>query len=445
MKHPALLLSALLAAAAATAAQPDRSVVRAPVKEGSRQLAFPGAVGWGRFARGARAGANPAVYHVTNLDDAGPGSLRDAVSKPNRVVVFDVAGVIRLQSRVTFAPGLLIAGQTAPGDGVTVYGDGCSFSGADDLICRYVRWRMGKGGAKGKDCAGISRGTNMIFDHCSFSWGRDETFSINPDRHRKGALGDITLQHCIISHGLLPHSAGGLIQTDRVTLYRNLYSCNSTRNNKVKGTCQYANNIVYNWKNGCFIMGGDSSGTSRCNIEGNLFINGPSGGGDAFVRGNDRFHFFSHDNWQDANADGVFNPVCLDGVQTGGGDRVAARFDYPALPLVPAKSLLKTLDRVGAALPARDPYDTLVVKEVQSLGTAGALISSEAELACGAPSTWKLAAGRAQPDTDGDGLPDAWEAKNGTDRRKPDATALARNGYLNIENYINSISVPKAK
>ena len=102
-------------------------------------LAFPGAQGWGRFATGGRKGT---VYHVTNLNDSGSGSLRDAVSSPNRIVVFDVAGVINIKSRIIFANNLYVAGQTAPGEGITVYGDGVSFSGATNTIVRYILFRM---------------------------------------------------------------------------------------------------------------------------------------------------------------------------------------------------------------------------------------------------------------------------------------------------------------
>ena len=96
----------------------------------AQQLAFPGAEGYGRFAKGARASESPEIYHVTNLDDSGKGSLRDAVSQPNRIIVFDVAGVIKLKSRLVFSKNLTIAGQTAPGEGVVVYGNGVSFSAA---------------------------------------------------------------------------------------------------------------------------------------------------------------------------------------------------------------------------------------------------------------------------------------------------------------------------
>ena len=144
----------------------------------AQKLAFPDAQGWGRFAEGGRKGT---VYHVTNLNDAGNGSLRDAVSQPNRIVVFEVSGVIRINSRIVFKNNLYVAGQTAPGEGITVYGDGVSFSGADNIIVRYMRFRMGAVGTKDKDCAGIANGQNMIFDHCSFAWGQDENFSINWD------------------------------------------------------------------------------------------------------------------------------------------------------------------------------------------------------------------------------------------------------------------------
>ena len=299
-------------------------------------LAFPGAQGWGRFATGGRKGT---VYHVTNLNDSGSGSLRDAVSSPNRIVVFDVAGVININSRIIFANNLYVAGQTAPGEGITVYGDGVSFSGATNTIVRYMRFRMGHGGSSGKDCAGISNGTNMIFDHCSFAWGLDETFSINPDG--KGDIGNITIQNSIVGQGLMTHSAGGLMQADNITLYRNFYCDNARRNNKVKGVNQYANNLVYNWKNGAYIMGGDSEGNSYCNIQSNLFINGPAVGGAAFTGGNANFHFYGNDNWQDRNRDGVYNPSEV--TDYSASDRKSTPYDYPSLELWPGNTLIDKL------------------------------------------------------------------------------------------------------
>jgi len=401
----------------------------------AQQLAFPGAQGWGRYAEGGRKGS---VYHVTNLNDSGSGSLRDAVSQPNRIVVFDVAGIIRINSRIVFKNNLYVAGQTAPGEGITVYGDGVSFSGADNIIVRYMRFRMGAVGTKDKDCAGVANGQNMIFDHCSFAWGQDENFSINWDNKGK-APKDITLMNSIVGQGLMTHSAGGLMQAENISLYRILMVDNSTRNFKVKGINQYANNVVYNWKNAAYNMGGDSEGQSYANIESNLFINGPAVGGNCLTGGNANFHFYSADNLQDANRDGIYNPTAFTG--DGGGDRQATPYDYPALEKWTAKDLIeKLLPDVGASLPYRDLVDCYMIDEVLSFGKKGNLITNENELPIGVPTSWAWFKGEKPADSDGDGMPDTWEKANGTDPTKDDAMTIADNGYANIENYINSIT-----
>lgn len=398
----------------------------------AQQLAFPEAQGWGRFATGGRYGS---VYHVTNLNDSGAGSLRDAVTTKNRIVVFDVSGVIKLNSRLVFASNLYVAGQSAPGEGITVYGNGVSFSGATNSIIRYMRFRMGVGGDSGKDCAGVANGTNMIFDHCSFAWGRDETFSINPDG--KGDLHSITIQNCVVGQGLMSHSAGGLIQADKISLYRNFYCDNSTRNNKVKGTNQYVNNIVYNWKDGAYIMGGDSEGQSYCNIVGNLFINGPMGGGNAFSVGNTNFHCYVKDNIQDNGTPGVFDPKAV--TNFAGSDVVATPYDYPALETISASSLLDNLKTVGASYPFRDYVDCYMVDEAMSFGKDGAFLSNEASLPFGIPSSWKVWTGTKLTDSDKDGIPDIYETQLGTDPNKNDAMTLRSDGYTNIEHYLNSL------
>lgn len=400
-------------------------------------VAFPGAAGWGRFATGGRAGT---VYHVTNLNDSGNGSLRDAVSQPNRIIVFDVAGVIRLNSRLVFKSNLTIAGQTAPGEGITVYGDGMSCSGATNIIMRYMRFRMGSVGTKDADCAGLANGGNMIFDHCSFAWGQDENFSINWD-NKGTAPHDVTIQNSIVGQGLMAHSAGGLIQADNITMYRVLLCDNKTRNFKVKGVHQYVNNIVYNWSTYAYEMGGESSGDSYANAVGNLFINGNSTSTSAngFSGGNSGFHFYGDDNWQDRNKDGVFNPELFTG--DGGGDRQSTSYDYPELDTWAGNSLIDNLlPEVGASLPYRDLTDAYMVNEVLSFGTKGNLITSEKDLPYGTPDTWEVFLGTKKTDTDGDGMPDAWENANGTDPAVDDAMTIAANGYANIENYINGIT-----
>src|ERR1017187_1742444 len=121
-------------------------------------LAFSGAEGFGQFASGGRGGE---TVHVTTLDDAGAGSFRDAVSKPNRIVVFDVGGIIRLKSNVAVSSRITLAGQTAPGDGIMLYGRSVSFSGQSNVVVRYLRFREGIAGDKGKCSVNLSNGGDM--------------------------------------------------------------------------------------------------------------------------------------------------------------------------------------------------------------------------------------------------------------------------------------------
>src|SRR5690606_25263326 len=167
--------------------------------EDGRLLAFPGAEGFGRFATGARGATTPSVYFVTNLDDSGPGSFRDAVSEPGRFVLFNVSGIIKLKSNLAVAANTTIAGHTAPGDGVVLYGRKVSFSGSNVTIAHLVRIRIGANAGAGKsdDASGIANGKNIMLDHMSFTWGLDEAYSINWDN--KGNEPDsITIQNSII-------------------------------------------------------------------------------------------------------------------------------------------------------------------------------------------------------------------------------------------------------
>lgn len=423
-------------------------------------IAFPGAEGYGRFARGARAGSNPTVYHVTNLNDSGTGSFRDAISQPNRVIVFDVSGIIRINERLVFSKNLTIAGQTAPGNGVVIYGNGVSFSGANDIIVRHLRIRMGTNGDGGKDAAGISNGQNMIFDHCSVSWGKDETFSINSDG-KGGGVGNITIQKTIMSQGLQPHSAGGLCQPTNevggVTLYRNFYADNATRNHKVKGLNQYINNVVYNWgSGGGYNLGGDSEGRIWADIQANYFIQGPTSNGTGVGRGNDLTAVYHRANKTDGSRDGVVNGRDMTDDDFGGipyatFEEFQQSAEYPTdgreHPVVASmfqtadEALQWVIDSVGACLPDRDEVDAYVIDELCSFGTKGATIGSEGALALKSNVGHFYTAPKPL-DSDNDGMPDAWETANGLNPNDPsDAVAYAANGYLNIENYINNIPV----
>ncbi|ORY19586.1 pectin lyase fold/virulence factor [Clohesyomyces aquaticus] len=398
--------------------------------------AFPGAEGFGRNAIGGRGGS---VYIVDNLSDSGAGSLRDAVSQPDRIVVFAVGGVIKIKDRIVVSKRVSILGQTAPGEGITVYGNGWSFSGADGSVVRYIRIRMGKSGTSGKDAITIASGSNMIFDHISASWGRDETFSISGSD-----VSNITIQNSIIGQGLETHSCGGLIQTDLgngISLFRNLYIDNKTRNPKVKGTNEFTNNVVYNWGGGGAYIAGDSEGQSEANIVGNYFVAGPSTSVAAFTRGNANFKGYVAGNYFDGDKDGVLNGKEIGVTAANYADMtlVQSRFAYPApAKIMGAADALRFVQQYAGASLVRDVVDKRLVQELASFGKTGELISDES--ASPMNGVGSVAGGTRAVDTDGDGIPDDVETRMGTDKGRADAMEdKDGNGYVNVEDWANNL------
>ena len=439
----------------------------------AQTLAFPGAKGFGRYTTGARASGTRSVYIVTNLNDSGTGSFRDAVSQSGRIVVFRVGGIIRLTSDVVVAANTTIAGQTAPGTGIVLFGKRVTFSGANNTICRYLRVRLGATSNSGKDASGIANGANMIFDHCSFTWGMDEVFSINWDS--KGNNPDnITIQNTILGQGLHRenHSAGGLIQPStggKISLIENLYTSNKTRNPKVKGINEFVNNVVYNWGNAnrlgdvmnygwsgeAYIMGGDSAGDSFVNIINNYFVGGPStnpSNSTPFTRGNANFNVYGSGNYFDNDRDGVLDGTLVPYNTTGypTGDAAALKttpYDYPEknTTLTAAQAYQSVIDNVGANYPTRDQVDALMVSDLQSKGISGVYVYRETDLPLSNGGLGTFSAGTAPTDSDNDGIPNAWETANGLNPNSAsDATATSASnpGYLNIEVYANSLVTP---
>jgi hypothetical protein len=434
----------------------------------AQTLAFPEATGFGRFTTGARGAANPQIYLVTNLNDSGPGSFRDAVSQPGRFVIFRVGGIVNLLTQVVVSGNTTIAGQTATGEGIVFLGPRVTFTGATNTIARYIRIRYG-GTAQNQDASGLANGTDMIFDHMTFTWGTDEVFSINWDN--KGLSPDnITIQNSIIGQGLHRHnhSAGGLIQPSggKISLIGNLYICNKTRNNKIKGINEFVNNVVYNWGNygntyghtesgDAYIMGGDSAGSSDVNIINNYFIGGPNTSSTVltpFNRGNDNFSLYGAGNYFDNNKDGILNgtlvPADLTGYPTGDISTILpAPYDYPMKNTT--FSAQEAYDKIvlsgGASYPRRDQVENLMISDLSSKGTTASYVYVQTDLTnqfgfinggaghvYGAP---------APLDTDNDGMPDAWEEANGLNKNLADALAVSvsYSPYLNIEVYINGL------
>ncbi len=440
-----------------------------PKKHGTihpKTIAFPGAEGFGKFAKGARAAAKPEVYIVSNLNDSGKGSFRDAVSQPGRFVVFSVGGIVELKSPVTVSKNITIAGQTAPGKGIFLYGEKVSFSGADDTIARYLKIRLGNKNkpSNNTDASGISNGKNIMLDHLSISWSMDEVFSINWDK--RGTEPDsITLQNSIIAQGLhlYNHSAGGLIQTNgSISLIKNLYASNKTRNPKVKGKNEFVNNIIYNFgnlgnKNGHtvsgdgYIMGG-SVQKSEVNIINNYFIGGPLTLEDRktpFSRGTNTFHLYESGNYFDNNKNGILDGQLIPHNSEGfpGETPVVfsnSPFQYPdSEPNLSATQAFNyVIKNAGASFPKRDDVDELIISEVKSLGEKGIYVFTENDLPLANNGIGDFPKTEALKDSDSDGIPDVAELKMGLNPNdSSDALKFNKmqSDYLNIEVYINDL------
>ncbi|KAJ9467642.1 hypothetical protein DIPPA_70096 [Diplonema papillatum] len=402
--------------------------------EDGKLLAFPGAEGLGRFASGGRGGS---VYRVTNLNDAGSGSFRDAISSSNRIIVFAVAGVIKIESRLVFKSKLTVLGQTAPGGGITIYGDGSSFSGASNCIIRYIRIRMGRGGESGKDTISIADGNTIIFDHVSLSWGRDANFDLNPSSGK--TIHSITLQDSIVAQGLQTHSTGGIILTEGTSVIRTLWTDNNSRNPKARGKLQFVNNVIFNWVVSAYILG-DTTGRSDGIMQGNYFIAGPESGGGTLKSPTSAYHIYATGNYYDSDKDGN-----LDGRLLGEGDFGSATwesspsFTAPSVPVLSAQAALTYVLANSGCSKWRDEVDDYLMDEVKSYGTDGETISNENELGL-TNNVGIVPAGSAITDSDSDGMPDSWETANGLNPNSADALQDANNnGWLNIEEYANSL------
>jgi pectate lyase len=338
--------------------------------------AFSGAEGFGQFASGGRGGE---IFHVTTLDDSGAGSFRDAVGKPNRIVVFDVGGIIRLKSNVAVGSDITLAGQTAPGDGLMIYGRSVSFSGQKNVVVRYLRFREGIAGDKGKCSVNLSGGGDMIFDHCSIEWGRWDCLDLTKGSH------DITFQNCIIGEGVDPQRFGSLSDdVTNITYTHNLWINNQSRNPKAKGRIQYVNNVVYDW-GVTGLVGGHSGADHFLDAVGNYFIAGPNSSARFTGEYRATDHVFQKDNFADMDKDGKLNGRPVTAGDFGKGDEAPTLAnDFTVAPptnvtIEPAQSALSNvLAQAGCSL-HRDSVDTRLIDEVESFGTRGKISHSEAE------------------------------------------------------------------
>jgi pectate lyase len=340
-------------------------------------LAFPEAQGFGRFATGGGGGE---IFHVTTLEDSGKNSFREAVSQPHRIIVFDTNGIIRLKSNVAVSSDISIRGETAPGEGITLYGRSVSFSGQKNAIVRYIRFREGIAGDRGKCSVNLSGGADMIFDHCSIEWGRWDCLGLTQGSH------DITFQNCIIGEGVDPQRFGSLTDSvTNITYTHNLWINNQSRNPKAKGKIQYINNVVYNW-GVCGLVGGHSAADHFQDVVGNYFIAGPNSNQHAVGECAATDHVYLKGNFCDLDKDGKLNGRELVKKDFGEGEKVPTFVDAPSngsldsLKIESAEAALKTvLESAGCSL-KRDAVDARLIGQVKSFGKSGKIIHSEAEV-----------------------------------------------------------------
>lgn len=393
----------------------------------AQQLAFPGAEGYGAYASGGR---GCTVVHVTNLNAAGTGSLADAVSQSNRFVVFDVGGVIDITGKsITIASNITIAGQTAPGEGITIYGGRVIASKAKNVIMRYIRMRGGKSVDSSKCTLTLDNCENFIMDHCSVSWGPWDNV------HIKDA-NNVTWQYCINSEGIEPQRFGSITDgTRNWTIHHCLWADNKSRNPKMKCYLQYYNNVVYNY--GMGIIGGHSAADNYQDVMNNYFIAGPNGSAKYFDDWTETDHLYSKGNYFDGNCDGVLNGTLITDYNSA-TPMANPNFNttHPMNVETAAKAYQTIVDHVGASR-VRDSHDRRILEQLTSLGKKGSFIANEDEL--GGIGT--VANGPRPTDADNDGMADDWEKENGLNTNVNDANAYTLGGgYTNIEHYVNSLA-----
>lgn len=449
--------------------------------------AFPGAEGGGAFTAGGRGGK---VITVTSLADRGPGTLREACETGGaRIVVFNVAGVIELQSPISIkAPYITIAGQTAPGNGVCV--TGASFLiDTHDVIIRHMRFRRGAVDVGNRDDAlGGNAIGNIILDHISASWGLDEVMSIyrhvwNRDETGKGTklpTVNITIQNSMFAEALdtYNHGFGATIGGHNCYFARNLFASNISRNCSIgmNGSFNLVNCVVYNWWNRS-IDGGDEY--TQYNIINNYFKPGPI---TALQNGRPiQYRILKPDASRDKNKPDTYGKAYVNGNIMLGNDRVTAnnwdggvqcgkfadaiRVDQPFSmpmhnPIMSAQEAYEfVMENVGATLPRRDTVDARIVLTVR---TGQAIYDKKAKpfttpyvkrrlpddsykygiithpQQVGGLPVYK---GTPYVDSDRDGMPDEWEIRYGLNPNDPSDAIKDCNGdgYTNIEKYINGI------
>ncbi|MBN1309747.1 MAG: hypothetical protein JXA18_17635 [Chitinispirillaceae bacterium] len=434
------------------------------------RLAFPTAEGYGRWARGGRGGR---VIEVTSLNDAGSGSLRNALEeeKGPRTIVFRVGGVIPLNSKLIIPSDggdVYIAGQTAPGDGICVTRYAMGPLGAKDVIIRHIRLRVGDYAQDAMDGMGMASCDHSIIDHCTISWSVDEAYSSRSAKN-------ITYQRNLVSEALNnsvhfngTHSFAASISGKYGSFLHNLHAHCAGRNWSLAGGMEqdaktYAgyveivNNVVYNWHHRT-----TDGGVRQCNFVGNYYKAGAASelmqlasiDGDELNTGDMQKAYITGNKMVNASGGIVVSPTsdnwskCISKFNTVAEVRsTTPLFPISITPLSADEAYTDVLANVGATKPKQDAIDARIINEVRNgtykyTGSKDGLrgILDSQNDAGGYPT---MAGGTAPADADHDGMPDAWETEHGLDPDNADDrnfTNHSIDGYTNLEMYLNGLA-----
>jgi hypothetical protein len=427
--------------------------------------AFPGAEGAGANATGGRGGT---VYHVTNTNDSGAGSLRTGVSGPNRTIVFDVSGTINLLTDLKItATNLTIAGQTAPGDGITLARRLTSVQNTRNVVVRFIRCRPGDADSTFQDDAfHFVNATNCIVDHLSASWSVDECLSTTHSTN-------ITVQWCLISESLKnsrhdkgAHGYGALLRygQGQLTYHHNLFQHHDSRNPRLGDNLKldFVNNVIYNWGgtagySGTYendIVDSPLGFTNYVNYVSNYLVAGISTGSSstAFRGYTTNTVIYQTGNRIDSNKN-----TLLDGTETGSAmfaaPYTASATRYPMDSSVAADSAPAAYQRVlafGGASAVRDAVDYRLIGTVNNhLGRLVDAVGPNDQITDYVTNNingtnyvfvrgWPALNSTVAPtDTDQDGMPDYWELNLGKNPNVANNNNLNPDGYTDLENYLN--------
>ena len=401
---------------------------------GAEPLAFPEALGFGAQVTGGRGGS---VYHVTNLNDDGAGSFRDAVSQGNRIVVFDVGGIINIKTAVSIKSNITIAGQTAPGEGIAIHGGKLSTGKQNNIIIRYLRIRPGENTASEKDDAlNLYDSKNVIVDHCSVELAPWNNFGGSSDNASYRVTG-VTVQNSLIANPIGQQFGAHIESVDGTwAWYYNAFVNTHNRNPLDKINDVFVNNILYNFEAGYTTH---TSTHFNHDIVNNYFVYGPKGSNPWFQVDKNQ-SIYASGNLIDTNKDGVLNGTASSiYYYQGAGEELAKPWSELTTsgPMLSAASAWRYVTSQSGVLPY-DDIDSLVWYQVNTLGTAGALVKSVGAMGIKTNNSWgEVIAGKAVTDSDKDGMPDYFEEALGYDKSKDDAMTKESDGYVRIEKYIN--------